>query len=166
MDYTSLFYWLVVADNAKTFFGFFAVFFCIVFTVTQIVRVFTLLENGYDVSLKTLGAINKWTWYSTPFMILFLALWIFTPTKKDSLLIVAGGGALNFLTTDSSAKQIPHELSNFVITELKNMAKESEVNLNIKEQKQKVLDDVKNMSAEELIQKMKQDTIYKQILIE
>jgi hypothetical protein len=48
--------------------------------------------------------------------------------KKDSLLIIAGGQTLNFLT-DKAAKQIPAELSGFVLTELKNMAKEASVDL-------------------------------------
>lgn len=165
MDYTNLFYWLVVADNAKTFFGFFASFFCIVFIVTQIVRVFALLENGYDVSLKTLKAINTWTWYSTPFMILFLALWIFTPTKKDSLLIVAGGGALNYLSQDSTAKQIPKQMTNFIVTELQTMAKENQVELGLQSIKQKTIDEAKEMTTEELLHKLKTDSTFSKTIL-
>ena len=65
-------------------------------------------------------------------------LHVLIPSKKDSLLIIAGGQTLNFLTTDKSSKQIPAELSGFVLTELKNMAKEAKVDLNIKDQKEKI----------------------------
>lgn len=162
MNYTTLFYWLTVADNAKTFFQICAIFFSIVFIFTQICRFVTFMEDtGNDRKL-----INKWTWYSTPFMIIFISLWLFTPSKKDALLIVTGGQTLNFLTTDSSAKQIPSELSHFLVTEIKNLAKDAEVELDIRDQKQKVLDEVKTLSAEELLNRMKSDTTLKNLILE
>jgi uridylate kinase len=99
-------------------------------------------------------------------MFLFWSLFIFTPSKKDALLIVAGGQTMNFLTTDSVAKQIPHELSNFVVTELKNMAAEAQVDLNIKDQKEKILEDAKNMSAKELVEKMKVDSTFAKVILD
>jgi len=33
MDWTKVFYWLTVADNAKTFFGWFAIIFILVFII-------------------------------------------------------------------------------------------------------------------------------------
>jgi hypothetical protein len=62
-----------------------------------------------------------------PFFCFFISF-CFNTSKKDSLLIIAGGQTLNFLT-DKAAKQIPAELSGFVLTELKNMAKEASVDL-------------------------------------
>lgn len=73
---------------------------------------------------------------------------------------------MNFLTTDSTAKQIPHELSNFVVTELKNMAADAKVDLNIKDQKQKILDEAKNMSTKELMEKMKVDSTFAKVILE
>jgi hypothetical protein len=109
---------------------------------------------------------RKWMWWSYPFMFLFWSLFIFTPSKKDALLIVAGGQTMNFLTTDKSAKQIPHELSSFIVTELKNMATEAKVDLNIKDQKAKILEEAKNMSAKELMDKMKVDTTFAKIVLD
>lgn len=105
-------------------------------------------------------------WWSYPITILFWMFYIFTPSKKDALLIVAGSGILNFLTTDSTAKQIPHELSNFVVTELKNMAKENEVDLNIKDQKNKILEEAKSMTSKEIIDKIKTDSTFKKVILE
>jgi uridylate kinase len=99
-------------------------------------------------------------------MIFFWSLYIFTPSKKDALLIVAGGQTLNFLTTDSTAKQIPHELSNFVVTELKNMAKDAAVDLNISSQKDKILEKAKNMTAAELMSEMKKDSTFAKVILD
>ena len=98
-------------------------------------------------------------------MILFWSLFIFTPSRKDALLIVAGGGTMEFLTTDSTAKQIPHELSNFVVTELRNMGAEAQIELGIKSQKDKILDEAKKMSSEQLLQKMKVDSNFANIIL-
>lgn len=167
MNYTSLFYWLTVADNAKDLFlaG------IIVFTVISIISTiwFIVDRNGNDLTTgpnSSAERAKKWMWWSVPFMILFWSLHIFTPSKKDALLIVAGGQTMNFLTTDKSAKQIPHELSNFVVTELKNMAADAKVDLNIKNQKEKILDEAKTMTAKELVEKMKVDTTFAKVVLD
>jgi hypothetical protein len=173
MDYTRLFYWLVVADNAKSLF----VGGIILFTVITIASTIALLVssrsgNYYESDIekgkqaKDISVSKSWCFLGYPFLVIFWMLYVFTPSKKDSLLIVAGGGTLNFLTTDASAKQIPHELSNFVLTELKNMASESEIDLNIKSQKTKILEEAKSMTAEEVLNKIKTDSIYKKVLLE
>lgn len=173
MDYTSLFYWLVVADNAKTLFIAGIVVFTIIAIAASIAFIVSSraanyygndIENGkQDRDIKS---SRRWCFWSFPFLILFWALYVFTPSKKDSLLIVAGGGALNYLTTDSTAKQIPHELTNFVVTELKNMAKDNEIDLNIKSQKEKILNEAKTMTSEQILNKIKTDSTFKKVILE
>ena len=51
------------------------------------------------------------------------------------------------------------------MTELKNMAQDAKVNLNIQSQKEKILDEAKNMSTQEVIDKMKSDTTFTKILL-
>lgn len=162
MNYTSLFYWLTVADNAKDLFTAGIVLFTLIAVIATIVNFIARGDGEGDVAAQA----RKWMWWSYPFMFLFWSLHIFTPSKKDALLIVAGGQTMNFLTTDKSAKQIPHELSAFVVTELKNMAADAKVDLNIKDQKQKILDEAKNMSAKELVEKMKVDTTFAKIVLD
>jgi hypothetical protein len=162
MNYTELFYWLTVADNARDMFKVGLFIFTAVVVISTVVN-FICRGNGEDDSAVQ---ARKWMWWSYPFAFLFWSLFIFTPSKKDALLIVAGGQTMNFLTTDSTAKQIPHELSNFVVTELKNMASEAKVDLNIKDQKQKILDEAKNMSAKELMEKMKVDSTFAKVILE
>jgi len=156
-NYTKLFYWLTVADNAKTFF----VVFIIIFTLISAIATIAYLVSGDDQSMS-----RKWMWWSYPFMIFFWSLFIFTPSKKDSLLIIAGGQTLNFLTTDSIAKQIPHELTNFVVSEIRNMAEEAKVEMGIMSEKDRILEDAKKLTTEELIEKMKTDENLAKIVLD
>lgn len=45
------------------------------------------------------------------------------------------------------------------------MASEARVNLNIQDQKQKIIDEAKKMSAEELLNKMQIDTTFASIIL-
>jgi len=162
MNYTTLFYWLTVADNARVMFKAGLVMFSIIAFIATVANILFRSDSQEDSAVQA----RKWMWWSYPFMFLFWSLFIFTPSKKDALLIVAGGQTMNFLTTDSTAKQIPHELSNFVVTELKNMAAEAQVDLNIKDKKQKILEQAKEMSAKELMEKMKVDSTFAKVVLE
>lgn len=174
MNYTSLFYWLVVADNARLLFGWGAGIFTAIAIVSTIFNVVCRggqingdnSQTSRDEYGHTADVARKWMWWSYPFMFLWWSFLVFTPSKKDALLIVAGGQTLNFLTTDKSAKQIPHELSNFVVTELKNMAKDASVDLNIADQKDKLLEKAKKMTAEELMLKMQKDTTFAKVILD
>lgn len=159
MSYYKIFYWLTVADNAKSFFWFFAVVFTLIALISTIAY-FSTTENEEGQKMS-----RKWMWWCYPFMILFWAGIIFTPSKKDSLLILAGGGAMNFLTTDSTAKELPHELTAFVVTELKSMAKEAQVEMMTNDYKQSVLERAKKMTGAELIEAMK-DSAFASIVLQ
>lgn len=159
MDYTKLFYWLVVADNARTLFGVFTTIFTIVVCVAAIA--YFLTHDDEDAQRMS----RKWLWWSTPFCMLFWSFMIFTPSKRDSLLIIAGGQTLNFLTTDESAKQIPSELSGFILTELKNMAAEAQVELGIRDQKERLIEEAKTMTTEELLKRMNEDKNFADIIL-
>ncbi len=157
MNWYKLFYWLTVADNAKVMF----IVFMSIFTIISLVSTICFLScTGDD---RDSG--RKWMFWSYPFMILFWSLYVFTPDRKDALLIVAGGGTMEFLTTDSTAKQIPHELSNFVVTELRNMGEEAKVELQVMTQKDKILQEAKNMTSDQLLQRMKVDTSFAKIIL-
>jgi hypothetical protein len=167
MNYTSLFYWLVVADNAKGLFLAGCWLFGIVAVLSVLANfIISAGENKKAEDYEVIGVTRKWIWWSVPFFFLFASLNTFTPSKKDALLIVAGGQTLNFLTTDKSAKQLPSELTGFLLTEIKNLAKESEVDLNISTQKDKILKEVENMTGKELMDRMKNDSTFAKIIQE
>lgn len=162
MDYTKIFYWLTVADSAKTVF----LWMLIIFGIITIISTIAFFVNHEDHEKDDQRLSRLWMWRAYPFFLTFLMLHVLIPSKKDSLLIIAGGQTLNFLTTDKSAKQIPAELSGFVLTELKNMAKEASVDLNIATQKEKILEKAKAMSSEELLRTIKTDSTFARIISE
>jgi hypothetical protein len=166
MNYTTLFYWLVVADNARTLFLTVSIVFGIVGGIATLCYLLSSGGNQDEDDENHQAMARKWMWWSYPFLIFFTMLCVFTPSKKDALLIVAGGQTLNFLANDKSAKQIPAELSNFVLTEVKNLAAEASVDLNISGQKEKLLEKAKKMSAEELMIEMKKDTAFAKVILD
>jgi hypothetical protein len=170
MNYTSLFYWLVVADNARSLFIVLIIIFTAVAGISTLCYFISSSTAGYNGQSKddeqNQAMARKWIWWSYPFAIFFWFLLIFTPSKKDALLIVAGGQTLNFLANDKSAKQIPSELSNFVLTEVKNLAADAKVDLGIANQKDKILEKAKKMTTEELMAEMKKDTTFAKVILD
>jgi hypothetical protein len=52
------------------------------------------------------------------------------------------------------------------VTELKSMAKDAEVQIDLRTQKEKILDEAKNLTAKELLEKMKVDTTFARIILD
>ena len=161
MNYQKLFYWMSVADNAK-------IFFLIVAVIASLIGLLSFLNalGAFDNNVDERRIARKWTFFSWPIWILFWSLWIFTPDKKDSLFIVAGGGAMNYLSQDSTAKQIPHELLEFTKVNLQNLAAEAKVQLGVQSQKDKILEEAKNMTSIEVLDRMKIDSNFARIILE
>ena len=179
MNYTGLFYWLIVADNARIFFGWAVALFMLVILICIIAKVIISTSISYYGDSGVIErkddhtVTNKYLFRSIPWAMLFWLLLIFTPTKRDALLIVAGGQTLNYLTTDSTAQKIPHEMTDFIVTELKSMAEEAKVEImenkiekDAISTKQRIINETKNLTADELLKKMKDDDIFKEIILE
>lgn len=185
MNWYNIFYWVTRADSVKKFFDTTSDIFTSLAVILFIVVV-VMSACGQNVisdnKLKTeeeektdpeyRGYAKMRRYFATLFYVnlaLCLITWagyVFTPTKKETLLIIAGGGTMQFLTTDSAAKQIPHELSSFVVTELKSMAKEAQVDLGISNQKDKILEEVKQMTSAQVLERMKVDSNFAKIVLE
>ena len=168
MDYIKLFYWLSVADNARTLFVVFIIIFTLISIISTIFYFFysnTGLTGQTRDDEKNQRMARKWMWYNYPFMILFWSLFVFTPTKRDSLFIVAGGTTLNYLSKDSTAKELPKDLLNFISDELRRMAAEAKVNINVSKTKEDMINEAKKLSSDELLEKMKSDSILRNLLL-
>lgn len=156
IDWYRIFYWLSVADNAKTFF----VAFIWVFTIISVVSTIGFFSN-----LRM--ECKKWMWWSYPFMVLFWGAYVFTPSKTDTLMIIAGGSVGNFLTSDSSSRQLPSDVTKFLHLKLKNeidgIGDEARATLGIPEKtpKEKLLDKAKDFTKEQLIEAIKGDSTIK-----
>lgn len=159
INWYSIFYWLSVADNAKTFF----VAFIWIFTIVSVIATIAFFTINDDEKKEA----RKWIMWSYPFMMLFWGLYIFTPSKTDTLMIIAGGSVGNFLMSDSSSKQLPSDVTQFLHLRLKKEidginddAKES-LGIPKKTPKEKLLDKAKDFTKEQLIEAIKGDSTIK-----
>jgi hypothetical protein len=181
MNWYEIFYWLTVADGVKTFFDVASdiatwmlvislVFYVIMWGVSLDTDEWERNENGVLEPTKTTLNLRKLSGFMFwGFTIISLITWfgyVATPTKKDALMIIAGGGTMQYLTTDSVGKQIPKEVSTFLVTELKQMSKEAQVELGIASEKDKILEKAKTMTSEELMNTMKVDSKFRKIILE
>lgn len=170
MNWYSIFYWLTVADNARSFFWFFAVIFSIIAMAATITFLFNLGDRSIEEDNRKV--CKHWMFWAYPFVILFWCGIIFTPSKRDALLIVAGGGTMEFLASDSTAKKLPHDMLVFVQSELKSMAAEAKVEfleasgkVSIEQVKQNIREEAKKMTTDEVLAKMKADTTFANALL-
>jgi hypothetical protein len=154
-----------VADNAKVFFITFMSIFSAISLVATLIFVFARQENLSASNTSAAERAKKWMWWSYPFAVVLWALFVLTPSKKDSLLILAGGGSMKFLTTDSAARELPHELTSFVVSELKSMAKDAQVDLGIASQKEKILEEAKKMTVDQLMDRARSDSNFAKIVL-
>ena len=145
MNFYKLFYWLTVGDKLAELFFWLSLFFCISFVITIIIVYFNkpdvVIEYEKSEESKDKPSehvIQQAIWYRNVkvahymlfvFTPLSLAIWVGTPNKKEAVLIIGGGYVGNFITTDSSAKQLPSDIVYFLRTNLQLAAKESQVEL-------------------------------------
>ncbi len=181
MNWYSIFYWLTVADGVKRFldtasdiFTFFAILTFVILVITMIGKAIQTSSNDVknDEEEKKDSALRGWNLARSfsaklfyPFLILAIITWlgyVMVPSKKDCLLIVAGGAVGNFITSDTSARQLPADVTKFLHMSLKKEI--SELNddarreLGVQTPKERLIDKAKQMTKEELISYLQSDT--------
>lgn len=175
-NWYKIFYWLTVADGVKSFLDVFSnvlMFLTLFVAIAYFISTLLFLSNdGFSESEKeSIAKAKKYT--TRTFRILgvlttitWLA-WVMTPTKKDCLLIIAGGAVGNFISTDSSAKQLPSDLTRFLHLSLKkeveSLGEESRQELGLSSKKDKLVHKIKNLEIsdsdkEDLIEYIVQDS--------
>jgi hypothetical protein len=168
MNWYSVFYWLTVDDVVKKFFDTASDVFT-TFTIISLMG-FIIMSIGYANAISSENSktededkvnpdIRSWKlgkkiFGSVMYISLALALitwcgFIFVPNKKDALLIITGGAVGNFITSDSSAKQIPAE----AMTLLRDKIREEIKDVHIKDII--ITDTLKNKTKEELLKIIK-----------
>ena len=181
---------MTIADGLKNFFNvvsnIFTVFTVLLFVVYVIVRIAkastvsekslkTEEEEKVNPDMRSLELANKHvSKLFFPFLIIALITWFFyvvIPTKKECIQITLGGGIATFLTTDSSAKEIPSDVMQFMHLymqkEINELTKEDKaevmetIGANAPEtEKEKLLKELGNMTKDEILEwfKNKQET--------
>lgn len=181
MNWYQVFYWLSRADDVKSFFDvtsnifcFFTVIFFIIVIITNIGKSIQISEDRVSdkEAEETEPDIRAWNVakeYSTklfyPFLIIMLITWtlyVMIPSKKDCLLIIAGGSVGNFITTDSSSRQIPADVSKFLHLSLQkqivDLNSETRAELGVQTPRQKMIDKLKGLTKDEIIKYLQEDT--------
>ncbi len=137
MNWYTVFYALTVSEGVKSFFDatsdiftWLAVLSFIVFCIGFIGKSVTISSNTIetledekvDPDARAFENVKK---YSLKFMYLMIALslitwfgYVATPTKKDCVMIIAGGTIGNFLQSDTNARKIPSELTKLSVVAL------------------------------------------------
>jgi energy-coupling factor transporter transmembrane protein EcfT len=158
-NWYKIFYWLTVAHNFKTFFTVMIILFT---AVTVIAAICYFLSTDKYSGVDDQKMSRKWIWWSSPFTVLFWMLFLFTPSKTDTLLIIAGGAVGNFITSDSSSKAIPSDITNFIHMKLKleasDVGEEMKAQLGLQSPKEKYIHKLKNMTSEQIIEYLERDT--------
>ncbi|NJO64041.1 MAG: hypothetical protein HC836_39445 [Richelia sp. RM2_1_2] len=128
MNWYQIFYLFSVVNNLGTFFGWMTAIFTIITIIAWIVFIiYKMAVNGAfidgnrdenDDDRRNLAVQRKWVWYSSIFFVFFWLAYIATPTKRDMLLIIAGGTVGEFISNDANAKQIPTDIARFLRAEI------------------------------------------------
>lgn len=163
MNWYSIFYWISVADKVSKMLGSIAILtfvlliICAIgwFVSTNAVSESANRGNETDQSVS----YNEWmvwlrSWRLCSVLCLIICvitsiMWAGLPSKKDALIIVAGGAVGQFITTDSSAKQIPAEAMNLLRTKIR-----SEI-MELNNPVAALTDTLQEKSKEELIELLK-----------
>lgn len=77
-------------------------------------------------------------------------MYIAIPSKKDAVLIIGGGYVGNFITQDSSARQLPSDIVYFIRTNLQKYAEEAQVEIRGFTNTKTLADSLAEMSKEEM----------------
>jgi heme/copper-type cytochrome/quinol oxidase subunit 2 len=183
-NWYSIFYWLTVSDGVKSVFDttsniftWFSVILFICYCVAIIGCACTIssrnLQNKEEEDNDSV--LRSWRYFKKyvtipfyAFTVLAIITWtgyVATPSKKDCLMIIAGGAVGNFITTDSSAKQLPANVMAYLNLNLKDeilkLQTPTESNEKPKTKKDDLLDKAASLSKDELIKYLKNDTTIK-----
>lgn len=163
MNWYQIFYLFSIANKLGTFFGWMVTIFTLITLVSWVIFIiYKCYSNGFLLDDKkedkadreNLAIQRKWVWFSTTFFVIFWMLYILTPTKKDMLLIIAGGSVGQFVASDSSAQKLPADITRFLHAEIVKATAEIGDNKTNESDKKSVIapevERIKNMSKQEL----------------
>lgn len=130
MFWYKLFYWITVAERVQNFIIAMCIILGIATAISGIVywiyKVSSVSSSYHQEENKTYSrwARNVFRWV-LPIEMVFLLLYIVIPSKADTVLILAGGAVGQFVTTDSSAKKLPADVSSFLHEKIGELTKEA-----------------------------------------
>lgn len=157
MNWYKIFYWVSVADSLKSamdvFSNIFTWFTVLGFIIFMIL--FFTLKSDTKFNTVEIASFKYWIklmrsffWMSFIMCFITWTAWVLIPTKKDALTIIAGGAVGNFITSDSSARNIPSEVMLLLRDKIRQEIKEVNIGSTI-------TDTLAGKTKDELIQMIK-----------
>lgn len=162
MNWYSIFYWFSVVDNISHFALAVAILFTLVGFMAFLFKVFTDPDGHYPkgkIVIPRAKSVFRWCVCIAP---LAWIMWLLLPTKKQMLMIVAGGTVGNFIQGDSSIRALPADVTKYLHLsmkrEIEDLSSETKEELGLATPKDKLLNRAKEMTKEELVNFIKSDT--------
>jgi hypothetical protein len=146
MNFYKLFYLFTVADGLRTFFTVMVIIFTLICVVATIAY-FCCAEEGKE---EGQSMSRRWMWWCYPFGIVFWMLLILTPSKRDLVLIIAGGAVGEFVMNDKNAQELPADITRFLRTEILTATKDLTDDVKESIGVESEADKLKKMSKEQL----------------
>jgi hypothetical protein len=158
MNWYTLFYLFSILEKLTIAFAWGAglcTFFFVVFVILHYVNKAEVNYHNEDTHTykNALKWINTFKWPRISCFVLGIIFWvliIFTPNRKDMIIIIAGGAVGQFVTTDSSARELPADITRFLRGEIlkatSELTDEARQSVGIDTEAEKI----KKMSREEL----------------
>jgi hypothetical protein len=162
MSWYTLFYLFSILDKLSAAFMTGAVLSTIAFvvlTITWFVNKDRLTNHNKEDGEHWLKVI-RWPLRTVIFLgIIFWLLVILVPTRKDMIIIIAGGAVGEFVTSDSSAQKLPADITRFLRAEIlkatAELSDEAKASIGIDVEAEKI----KKLSREELEKLVKDNNI-------
>lgn len=131
----------------------------IAFSIVHFMQKYQMIDNQHQPDGVSFKESEKWVKSArapriTFFVISLLSfmLIVFTPNRKDLILIIAGGAVGEFVMNDDNAKKLPADITRFLRGEIlkatAELTDEAKASIGIKTK----LDTLKSMSKEQLIE--------------
>ena len=151
MNWYKVFYLLSIADKVSG----------VMLALVIVTGIYTIVASVWALGLgdnpwKDWGTGAKRVYYIwTTTFFLSLILFTFLPSKKDCILIIAGGSVGNFITTDSSSLAIPADITKYLHValnrEISDLDTEFKKDMGMLTKKEEFIEKVKSLSKEEVI---------------
>ena len=162
MNWYKVFYWMTVANNVGWLTGILAIL-CGIVVSCMTIAALGLVED--DIAWRNWKTVSKRLFmFLTVMFFVNITVWTLIPSKKEMMIIIAGGAIGNFVSSDSSSKAIPAEMTRFVRNYLKDAADGMDPSLKkemgLSTEKDDFVDKLKDLTKEQIIEELKKDTTF------
>jgi hypothetical protein len=155
MNYYQIFYLFSIADRLSDILYVLSWITGIFVGIISIMLFINFISSGEAFEDEnTIKYITKFGMVFYPLFFISILSYVLVPSKKDMLLILAGGGTMEYLTTNDNAKKLPDDILRYVRGEILTATKDLDMaeQLGIETEAERL----KKLSKDELIDMLKE----------